>query len=85
MADPDEPEQLSLPLDNKMQSVDWTKQTVNLIKLVGHLFSTRRPALAMSIRRDFDEYDDTTRIAYQVLLNHTTISDAKSIYNELNP
>jgi hypothetical protein len=85
MADPDEPEQLSLPLDNKMQSVDWTKQTVNLIKLVGHLFSTRRPALAMSIRRDFDEYDDTTRIAYQVLLNHTTTDDAKSIYNELNP
>jgi len=88
MADPDEPKievQLTLNLDNKMQSVDWTKQTVNLIKLVGHLFSTRRPALAMSIRRDFDEYDDATRIAYQVLLNHTTTDDAKSIYNELNP
>jgi len=85
MADPDEPEQLTLNLDNKLQSVDWTKQTVNLIKLVGHLFSTRRPALAMSIRRDFDDYDDTTRIAYEVLLNHTTTDDAKSIYNELNP
>jgi hypothetical protein len=85
MGDPDEPEQLTLPLDNKLQSVDWTKQTVNLIKLVGHLFSTRRPALAMSIRREFDDYDDTTRIAYEVLLNHTTTDDAKSIYNELNP
>jgi hypothetical protein len=88
MADPDEPKievQLTLNLDNKMQSVDWTKQTVNLIKLVGHLFSTRRPALAMSIRRDFDEYDDSTRISYEVLLNHTTTDDAKSIYNELNP
>jgi hypothetical protein len=85
MADPDEPEQLSLPFDNKMQSVDWTMQTVYLVKLLGHLFSTRRPALAMSLRRDFEQYDDTTRIWYQVLLNHTTVEDAKSIYNELNP
>jgi hypothetical protein len=85
MADPDEPEQLTLPLDNKMESLDWTKQTVNLIKLSGHLFSTRRPALAMSIRREFDNYDDTTRIAFEVLLNHTTSDDVKRIYNELNP
>lgn len=85
VADPDEPEQLTLPLDNKMESLDWTKQTVNLIKLSGHLFSTRRPALAMSIRREFDNYDDTTRIAFEVLLNHTTSDDVKRIYNELNP
>ena len=88
MGDPDEPKteiQLSFTLDNKYQSVDWTKQTVNLVKLVGHLFSTRRPALAMSIRREFNDYDDITRIAYEVLLNHTTTDDAKSIYNELNP
>ena len=87
MADPDpepEPEQLSLPLDNKMQSIDWTKQTVNLIKLVGHLFSSRRPALAMSVRREFDNYDEQTRIAFEVLLHHTTQDDAKRIYNELN-
>ena len=77
--------QLTLNLDNKMQSVDWTKQTVNLIKMVGHLFSSRRPALAMSLRREFDNYDDTTRVAYEVLFHHTTESDAKSIYNELNP
>lgn len=78
--------QLELNLDNKMQSVDWNKQTVNLIKLVGHLFSSRRPALAMSVRRELDDnYDDTTRIAFEVLLKHTTESDAKSIYNELNP
>jgi hypothetical protein len=77
--------QLTLNLDNKMQSIDWTKQTVNLIKLVGHLFSSRRPALAMSLRREFDNYDDTTRVAYEVLLHHTTESDAKALYNELNP
>ena len=85
---PDAPKievQLTLNLDNKMQSVDWKKQTVNLIKLVGHLFSSRRPALAMSIRREFDNYDDTTRIAFEVLLHHTTEDDVKRIYNELNP
>ena len=77
--------QLTLNLDNKMQSVDWTKQTVNLIKLVGHLFASRRPALAMSLRREFDNYDEQTRVAYEVLLHHTTESDAKALYNELNP
>jgi len=88
MAEPDEAKtevQLTLNLDNKMQSVDWKKQTVNLIKLVGHLFSSRRPALAMSLRREFDNYDDTTRIAFEVLLHHTTEDDVKRIYNELNP
>jgi len=77
--------QLTLDLDNKMHSVDWTKQTVNLIKLVGHLFSTRRPALAMSLRREVDNYDDRTRIPFEVLLHHTTQDDVKRIYNELNP
>ena len=77
--------QLTLNLDNKMQSVDWKKQTVNLIKLVGHLFSSRRPALAMSLRREFDHYDDYTYIAFEVLLHHTTEDDVKRIYNELNP
>ncbi len=86
----DEPEQkteiqLTLNLDNKMQSVDWKKQTVNLIKLVGHLFSSRRPALAMSLRREFDHYDEYTYIAFEVLLHHTTEDDVKRIYNELNP
>jgi hypothetical protein len=68
-----------------MQSVDWTKQTVNLIRLVGHLFSSRRPALAMSIRREFENYDEQTRIAFETLLHHTTQDDVKRIYNELNP
>jgi hypothetical protein len=88
MADPDAPKteiQLTLNLDNKMQSVDWTKQTVNVIKLVGHLFASRRPALAMSIRREFDNYDDQTLIAFETLLYHTTQDDVKRIYNELNP
>ena len=85
---PDAPKievQLALNLDNKMQSVDWKKQTVNLIKLVGHLFSSRRPALAMSLRREFDHYDEYTYIAFEVLLHHTTEDDVKRIYNELNP
>ncbi len=77
--------QLTLNLDNKVQSVDWTKQTVNLIKLIGHLFASRRPALAMSIRREFDNYDEQTRIAFETLLHHTTEDDVKRIYNELNP
>jgi hypothetical protein len=88
MADPDAPKteiQLTLNLDNKMQSVDWTKQTVNVIKLVGHLFASRRPALAMSIRREFDNYDEQTLIAFETLLYHTTLDDVKRIYNELNP
>jgi hypothetical protein len=77
--------QLTLNLDNKLQSVDWTKQTVNLIRLVGHLFASRRPALAMSIRREFDFYDEQTLIAFETLLYHTTQDDVKRIYNELNP
>ena len=77
--------QLTLNLDNKVQSVDWKKQTVNLIKLIGHLFASRRPALAMSIRREFDNYDEQTRIAFETLLHHTTEDDVKRIYNELNP
>lgn len=77
--------QLTLSLDNKMQSFDWTKQTVNLVKLVSHLFASRRPALAMSLRREFDNYDEQTRVAYEVLLHHTTQADAKALYNELNP
>ena len=75
--------QLELNLDNKMQSVDWTKQSVNLVKLLGHLFASRRPALAMSLRREFDNYDET-HVPFEVLLNHTTESDAKAIYKELN-
>jgi hypothetical protein len=76
--------QLELNLDNKMQSVDWTKQSVNLVKLLGHLFASRRPALAMSLRREFDNYDET-HVPFEVLLHHTTESDAKAIYKELNP
>jgi hypothetical protein len=87
MADCDEPRteiQLELNLDNKMQSVDWTKQTVSVIRLVGHLFASRRPALAMSIRREFDNYDEYTQISFETLLHHTTLDDVKRIYNELN-
>jgi len=88
MGHPDAPKievQLELNLDNKMQAFDWTKQTVNLIKLISHLFASKRPALAMSLRREIDNYDEQTRIAYEVLLHHTTQKDAMLIYGELNP
>jgi hypothetical protein len=83
MADPDEPEQLTLPLDNKMQSIEWTKQWIALDTLISHLFATRRPALAMTIRRSGS--GDLNSVQYGVLLDFTTQADAKTIYNELNP
>ena len=83
MADPDEPEQLTLPLDNKMQSIEWTKQWIALDTLISHLFATRRPALAMTIRRSGS--GDFNSVQYGVLLDFTTQADAKTIYNELNP
>ena len=84
MADPDEPEQLTLPLDNKMQSIDWASKMVVLDTLINHLFSTRRPALAMAVRREWGS-GDQHKIIYGVLLDFTTQADAKTIYNELNP
>jgi hypothetical protein len=84
MADPDEPEQLTLPLDNKMQSIDWASKLVVLDTLINHLFSTRRPALAMAVRREWGSGDQHS-IIYGVLLDFTTQADAKTIYNELNP
>ncbi len=85
MADPDpEPEQLTLPLDNKMQSLDWTQVKVNIDTLLNHLFKSRRPALAMAIRRDNKEFN-FDEIPFGSLRNYTTNDDAKTIYNELNP
>ena len=83
MADP-EPEQLSLPLDNKLQSIDWSKQLVVLDTLINHLFSSRRPALAMAVRREWGSGDQHS-VNYGILLDFTTQEDAKTIYNELNP
>jgi len=84
MADPDEPEQLTLNLDNKMQSLDWTQVKVDIYNLLNHLFKSRRPALAMAIRRDNKEFG-FTEIPFGSLCNYTTKDDAKNIYNELNP
>lgn len=87
MADPEEPKieiQLELNLDNKMKNY-WTNETVNFIRLVNHLFASRRPALGMSIKREIGNYDELTRVTFEVLLHHTTESDAKTIYNELKP
>ena len=75
--------QLTLNLDNKMQSIDWEKQWVALDTLISHLFASRRPALAMTIRRSGSS--DYNSVQYGVLLDFTTQSDAKTIYNELNP
>jgi hypothetical protein len=85
MADPDpEPEQLTLPLDNKMQNLDWTQVKVDVYTLLNHLFKSRRPALAMAIRRDNKEFG-FTEIPFGSLCNYTTKDDARNIFNELNP
>ena len=85
MADPDpEPEQLSLPLDNKMQSINWDDKQVQLDLLIKHLFCTRRPALGMAVRRNYG-YSDQRTVRLGILLDFTTQADAKTIYNELNP
>ena len=85
MADPDpEPEQLTLSLDNKMQSIVWSDKKVQLDLLIKHLFCTRRPALAMAVRRNYG-YSDQHTVCIGILLDFTTQADAKTIYNELNP
>jgi hypothetical protein len=76
--------QLTLSLDNKMQSLDWGQVKVDIYNLSNHLFKSRRPALAMAIRRDNKEFG-FTEIPFGSLCNYTTKDDAKTIYNELNP
>ena len=76
--------QLTLNLDNKMQSLDWSQVKVDIYNLLNHLFKSRRPALAMAIRRDNKEFG-FTEIPFGSLCNYTTKDDAKNIFNELNP
>ena len=76
--------QLTLNLDNKMQSLDWSQVKVDIYTLLNHLFKSRRPAIAMAIRRDNNEFG-FTEIPYGSLCNYTTKDDAKTIFNELNP
>ena len=86
--DDDEPKkemQLELNLENKIQVFDWTKSSVKFVDLINHLFASRRPALAMSMRRELKDYNEYTFIEYGVLLHHTTETDAQTIYKELNP
>lgn len=82
--DDDEPEQLSLPLDNKLQSLNWKLRLVVLDTLLNHLFKSRRPALAMAIRREYGSGTEHS-VVFGILLDFTTESDAKTIYTELNP
>lgn len=76
--------QLTLNLDNKMQSLDWSQVKVDIYNLLNHLFKSRRPALAMAIRRDNKEFG-FTEIPFGSLCNYTTKDDAKNIFSELNP
>ena len=76
--------QLTLNLDNKMQSLDWSQVKVDIYILLNHLFKSRRPAVAMAIRRDNNEFG-FTEIPFGSLCNYTTKDDAHNIYNELNP
>jgi hypothetical protein len=83
--DPDsESVQLTLNLDNKMQSIPWSQVKVNINTLLNHLFKSRRPALAMAIRRDNAEFN-FDEIPFGSLLNYTTNEDAQNIFKELNP
>ena len=76
--------QLTLNLDNKMQSHNWSQIKVDIHTLLNHLFKSRRPALAMAIRRDNNEFG-FTEIPFGSLCNYTTKDDALNIFNELNP
>ena len=76
--------QLSLNLDNKMQSIPWYDVKVNIDTLLNHLFKSRRPALAMAIRRDNKEFN-FDEMPFGSLRNYTTNDDAYNIFNELNP
>jgi hypothetical protein len=76
--------QLTLNLDKKMQSLNWSQIKVDIYTLLNHLFKSRRPALAMAIRRDNKEFG-FTEIPFGSLCNYTTKDDAHNIFNELNP
>jgi hypothetical protein len=84
IANPKTEIQLTLNLDNKMQSIPWSQVKVNINTLLNHLFKSRRPALAMAIRRDNAEFN-FDEIPFGSLLNYTTNEDAQNIFNELNP
>jgi hypothetical protein len=84
VANPKTEIQLTLNLDNKMQSIPWSQVKVNINTLLNHLFKSRRPALAMAIRRDNSEFN-FDEIPFGSLLNYTTNEDAQNIFNELNP
>jgi hypothetical protein len=84
IANPKTEIQLTLPLDNKMQSIPWSQVKVKIDTILNHLFKSRRPALAMAIRRDNAEFN-FDEIPFGSLLNYTTNEDAQNIYNELNP
>ena len=84
IANPKTEIQLTLNLDNKMQSIPWSQVKVNINTLLNHLFKSRRPALAMAIRRDNSEFN-FDEIPFGSLLNYTTNEDAQNIFNELNP
>jgi len=84
IANPKTEVQLTLNLDNKMQNLNWSQVKVDIHTLLNHLFKSRRPALAMAIRRDNNEFG-FTEIPFGSLCNYTTKDDALNIFNELNP
>lgn len=83
--DDEEEEEEPVQHSNKMQYLDWENQTVSISKLIGYLYSSRRPAVAQAIRRELEHYDDFTRVAYSILLKHTSEGDAYQIYLGMNP
>ena len=85
MADPDsEPEQLTLPLDNKIQEDDWKVKRFEYIKMLNFLYSNRRPAVANAMRNFYSSVSHHHLInpEFNVLLNFTSDEDAHKIYLE---
>jgi hypothetical protein len=85
MADPDsESEQLTLPLDNKMQEDDWKVKRFEYIKMLNFLYSNRRPAVANAMRNFYSSVSHHHLInpEFNVLLNFTSDEDAHKIYLE---
>ena len=62
-----------------MADPEWHELEVDLIDLVSHLFKSKRPAIAMALRRE----NLPDRVTYSKLLDLTTTEDAKAIFNEI--
>lgn len=77
--------QLSLNLDNKMQS-QWDTQRFDYLKLLSWLYANQRPAVGNALRRFFkdldSDYDNLINPEFSILKQFTSDDDAYKIYVE---